>query len=390
MEKSKRNKLYFDPIGGIAGDMFSAAFINAGLIDLQTLQKTIALFDNNIQLIYDETQHSQIIGGKLRVLTPQGEETYASLHEHEDHPHHAEPHEHYPFQLIRERLLASDLPPPICQLALAIFTTLAQAEAKLHHTSLETLSFHEVGRDDAIADIIAAATCICCLPVDTEIYCGPLPLGQGEIKFSHGCFPLPAPATIEILKDIPVVAGKGQYEMTTPTGAPALPSEIQERIQKDEQVFSTHFLTLIGSFGDESAWQARQSSNGHQAIPLTEHTLKTVPMVARLFQQIGFQLGMLSNTEMNELHMQGISGVSGVFYVEEALQSPYIPAQDFVKKYAVKSVVGTGVLLPEGEVCAFIGFCRVPLSKKQATILAPLMSKFWRKAFSLSKLGVFK
>ncbi|MBY0545135.1 MAG: hypothetical protein K2Q14_06260, partial [Gammaproteobacteria bacterium] len=132
-----------------------------------------------------------------------------------------------------------------------------------------------------------------------------------------------------------------------------------------------------------------QTSNNHRAIPLTEHTLNTVPMVSRLFQQLGFKLGEQSENEMGELHMSGVSGISGVFYVENALDSPYIPAQDFVKKYGVKSVVGTGVLLPEGEIAAFIGFCRVPLTQIQATALAPIMSKFWRKAFVLTNYGIF-
>lgn len=204
-----RNKLYLDPMGGIAGDMFTAAFLDAGLIQLNVLQETIASFDSSIQLIHEKSMQSHISGSHFRVITRQGEEHYADVN-------HA--HEHYPFGLIKHRLLTSTLPKPVLKLALNIFTTLAMAEAKLHNKTLDEISFHEVGTDDAIADIIAAATCVCNLE-ETDIYCGPIPLGNGEITFSHGSFNLPAPATAEILKGIPVIAGKGHYEMTTPTGS---------------------------------------------------------------------------------------------------------------------------------------------------------------------------
>lgn len=224
-----RNKLYIDPIGGIAGDMFSAAFLDAGLIELSVLQAAVASVDDKIKLIHEKNMQSHIIGSKLRVITAQGEEASA-MHKHHNHDqfdhhqhYHIEDdesrHEHYPFSQIKERLLASSLAEPIRQLALSMFTTLATAEATLHNKSLDDIAFHEVGRDDAIADIIAAATCICTLDSNTDVYCGPIPLGHGEVQFSHGLFNIPAPATIEILKNFPVIAGKGHYEMTTPTGA---------------------------------------------------------------------------------------------------------------------------------------------------------------------------
>lgn len=171
----------------------------------------------------------------------------------------------------------------------------------------------------------------------------------------------------------------------------ALPMEIQQQIKKTNVTPDelSRFLTLIGTYGDEKPWQTRQTSQGHQAIPLTEETLRTVPMVSRLFQQIGFDLGAATDGDTHALHMSGVSGLSGIFYVENAEGSPYIPGQDFVKKYGVQSVVGTGVMLPQNEIAAFIGFARVPLTKAKATILAPIMSKFWRQAFPLLNYGIF-
>lgn len=172
----------------------------------------------------------------------------------------------------------------------------------------------------------------------------------------------------------------------------ALPLEIQEVIiskmgKMPDQ--DTRFLTLLGTYGDENTWQSRKTSKGHQAIPLTEETFRTVPMISRLFQQIGYNIGTDMQSDASSLHMTGVSGLSGIFYVENANNSPYIPAQDFVKKYNVASVIGTGVMLPENEVAAFIGFTRVPITKDNATIIAPIMSKFWRYAFPLLNYGVF-
>jgi hypothetical protein len=172
----------------------------------------------------------------------------------------------------------------------------------------------------------------------------------------------------------------------------ALPIEIQQLITNKTNTAPdgmSRFLTLLGTYGDETMWQSRQSSQGHQAIPLTKETLETIPMVSRLFQQIGFDLGTKTEDDAHALHMSGVSGLSGIFYVENAEGSPYIPGQDFVKKYGVQSVVGTGVMLPQNEIAAFIGFARVPLSKAKATMLAPIMSKFWRHAFPLLNYGIF-
>lgn len=172
----------------------------------------------------------------------------------------------------------------------------------------------------------------------------------------------------------------------------ALPDSVQALIsqQQDKKPDDfTRFLTLLGTYGDEKNWQTRISSQGHQAIPLTEETLRTIPMVSRLFQQLGVNLGEKKEGDATALHMSGVSGLSGIFYVENAEGSPYIPGQEFVKKYGVQSVVGTGVMLPENEMAAFIGFVRVPLTKVKATTLAPIMAKFWREAFPLLNYGIF-
>src|SRR5580698_6220110 len=103
-------------------------------------------------------------------------------------------------------------------LALAIFEALGVAEAKIHDTTIEKVHFHEVGAVDAMVDIVCAAVGIDSLGVD-EIVCSPLNVGGGTVKCAHGTLPVPAPATLELLKDAPLYSSGIQFELVTPTGA---------------------------------------------------------------------------------------------------------------------------------------------------------------------------
>jgi hypothetical protein len=102
--------------------------------------------------------------------------------------------------------------------ALAIFSALGRAEAKVHNNDIESVHFHEVGAVDAIVDIVGAAVGAEALGVD-EIVCSPLNVGGGTVQCTHGVFPVPAPATIELLKGAPVYSSGIQKELVTPTGA---------------------------------------------------------------------------------------------------------------------------------------------------------------------------
>ena len=103
-------------------------------------------------------------------------------------------------------------------LALAIFEALGVAEAKIHDTTIEKVHFHEVGAVDAMVDIVCAAVGIDSLGLD-EIVCSPLNVGGGTVKCAHGTLPVPAPATLELLKDAPLYSSGIQFELVTPTGA---------------------------------------------------------------------------------------------------------------------------------------------------------------------------
>ena len=104
------------------------------------------------------------------------------------------------------------------QTASAIFVSLGEAEAKVHNVSVEAVHFHEVGAADAIVDIVCAAVGAEALQVD-RILASPLNVGSGTVKCAHGVMPVPAPATLELLKGIPVYSGEVQKELVTPTGA---------------------------------------------------------------------------------------------------------------------------------------------------------------------------
>ena len=119
---------------------------------------------------------------------------------------------------IREIISKSGISETAKKTAIAIFEALGTAEAKIHATSIEKVHFHEVGAVDAMVDIVCAAVGAEALGVD-EIICSSLNVGGGSVQCAHGTFPVPAPATVELLKDSPVYSSGVQAELVTPTGA---------------------------------------------------------------------------------------------------------------------------------------------------------------------------
>ena len=190
---------YFDCISGIAGDMTLAALVDLGL-PLEDLQSAIdSLGLPSCRFVVSEVKRQGFRAVHLNV-------------EHE--PEHAHRHLHHIEAMIRQ----SDLTEHQQDLALRIFGKVAVAEAKVHGSTIEKVHFHEVGAVDSIADIVGAAVALDWLGVD-RIVCSPLPTGHGEIKIAHGRVSVPAPATAEILKGVPLRSSQVEGELTTPTGA---------------------------------------------------------------------------------------------------------------------------------------------------------------------------
>lgn len=113
---------------------------------------------------------------------------------------------------------SSTLPKEVKETINAIFTKLAEAEAKVHGTNIESIHFHEVGAIDAIIDIVGSVVGLRRLGIE-EVYSSPLHLGTGSVKCAHGLIPLPSPATLELVKGIPVYGRDIEAELVTPTGA---------------------------------------------------------------------------------------------------------------------------------------------------------------------------
>jgi uncharacterized protein (TIGR00299 family) protein len=191
---------YIDCLSGISGDMTLGALVDCG-VELAALQAGIdSLGFPNIRLTSEEVKRHGFRAIKVKV-------------QHE--PEHAHRHLHH----ITEKIEASSvLTPPQKDLAKRIFTCIGEAEAKVHGTTIRKVHFHEVGAVDSIADIVGCAVGLALLGVD-RIVCSPVPTGTGHIEIEHGRVSVPAPATAEILKGVPLAASIVPFELTTPTGA---------------------------------------------------------------------------------------------------------------------------------------------------------------------------
>uniref|UniRef100_UPI002FC739FE LarC family nickel insertion protein n=1 Tax=Halalkalibacter flavus TaxID=3090668 RepID=UPI002FC739FE len=142
--------------------------------------------------------------------------SHSHSHDHEhsyDHGHH-----HRSYKDIVKLIESAGFTPKVEETALKIFKKIGEAEGHIHNMPLETVHFHEVGAVDSIIDIVGAAILLDQLEVDT-IKSSPIPVGTGKIKIDHGVYPVPAPATLEMLKGVPIAQSDLKAELTTPTGA---------------------------------------------------------------------------------------------------------------------------------------------------------------------------
>ena len=240
---------YIDCFAGISGDMFLGALVDAGL-DPAILHQATAALNLNASLKIEKVDRSGISSTKVHVYegAKLAEETHVlpsnddssnhqqththqhlpkTQHQHKtghvhDHPHdHDHPHEHThgrSLTVIRDLINAATLPPAVKQIAIHAFELLGASEAKIHNVPIEEIHFHEVGAVDAIVDIVAASAGIHALAVD-KWFCSPLNVGGGMVDCAHGRFPVPAPATADLLRGLPTYSAHIEKELVTPTGA---------------------------------------------------------------------------------------------------------------------------------------------------------------------------
>ncbi|PAE41452.1 LarC family nickel insertion protein [Bacillus sp. 7884-1] len=152
---------------------------------------------------------------------------HAHIHDHDhahghthshDHDHDHHHHDHRSYKDIVRLIEEADFSQQVKDTALKIFKKIGEAEGHIHGVHLENVHFHEVGAVDSIIDIIGAAILIHQLEISV-IKSSPIPVGTGKIRIDHGIYPVPAPATLEILKGIPIEHSEVRFELTTPTGA---------------------------------------------------------------------------------------------------------------------------------------------------------------------------
>lgn len=145
------------------------------------------------------------------------------IHSHETHKsaHSTGKHHHRNLDDIRQIIENSKLSQSVKEKSIKIFTRLAEAEAKVHRTSIEEIHFHEVGAMDAIIDVVGGVVGMEALAIES-IYCSPLHVGSGTVRCAHGTIPVPAPATLELIREKPVYSTGVKGELLTPTGAAIL------------------------------------------------------------------------------------------------------------------------------------------------------------------------
>jgi hypothetical protein len=192
--------LYIDAFSGISGDMTAAALLSLGL-SLDHLKAQLALLPLHD---YSITVETRLVNG------------IAATKFNVDVVAHG--HGHRAYRDIRAMLETSLLDPAVKRLALSIFGKLAEAEGRVHDSDAEAVEFHEVGAVDSIVDIVAAAVGFTALDIEAA-YVSTLPLGSGIVPSQHGPLPVPAPATVELLRGFATRAGDGVGELVTPTGA---------------------------------------------------------------------------------------------------------------------------------------------------------------------------
>jgi pyridinium-3,5-bisthiocarboxylic acid mononucleotide nickel chelatase len=241
---------YLDCFAGISGDMFLGALLDAG-VNPQVLHDAIAALDLGASLKIEKVDRSGISSTKIFVFdgahsAEEGASRSEASHTHSQdehshdhahapnkpeeaphshgpgHHHHEEKAEHHhhgrSLSAIRNIIRSSSLAEVVKQTAIETFELLGASEAKIHNVDIEKIHFHEVGAVDAIVDIVAAAVGLHALAID-QWFCSPLNIGGGTVDCAHGRFPVPAPATADLLRGLPTYSADPQMELVTPTGA---------------------------------------------------------------------------------------------------------------------------------------------------------------------------
>lgn len=255
---------YLDCASGISGDMMLGALVDAG-VELATLNEAIdSLGLPGCRLVAEQVKKKGFRATQIKV---------------EYQPEHVHRHLHHIVGMIDGSRLSDRQK----DLARRVFTRLAEAEAKVHGTTIQKVHFHEVGAADSIADIVGSAVGWDLLGVD-RIVASPVPTGTGKIRIAHGECSVPAPATAELLTGVPLAESSVPFELTTPTGAAIL-------------------ATLVEQFGPVPAMKIQRIGYG-----AGQRELETQPNLLRLLVGEAVETEQAEQVWVLETNLDDISG----------------------------------------------------------------------------------
>jgi pyridinium-3,5-bisthiocarboxylic acid mononucleotide nickel chelatase len=197
---------YLDCFSGVSGDMFVGSLLDAGL-SAESIEEMIAgLKIDGFTISGAKEARNHIFGTRFSVVLDN--DVYQPSRHLKD---------------IQGILRSSNLPPQIIESSISVFERLAAAEAAIHHMNPDEVHFHEVGAVDSIIDVVASVAGIYLLGIE-KLFVSRIPIGSGMIESAHGIIPVPAPATLALLKGVPIYGSGQDVEMVTPTGAALLTS----------------------------------------------------------------------------------------------------------------------------------------------------------------------
>lgn len=229
---------WLDCSSGVSGDMLLAALVDAG-VSVTVMQAAVDAVSPEPVRFHTET----VSRGGLRATRVQVEVADSVTHR--------------TWADIRALVEHASLEPAVRDIAVTTFAALAGAEATVHGTNPEDVHFHEVGALDSIADVVGVAAGFAVLGLDV-VHASPIAVGAGTVRTEHGLLPVPAPAVVELLRDVPSHGGGVAAELTTPTGAALL-------------------AATVATFGDQPAMRVQR-----QAVGAGARDLETRPNVLRL------------------------------------------------------------------------------------------------------------
>jgi pyridinium-3,5-bisthiocarboxylic acid mononucleotide nickel chelatase len=310
--------LYFDCFSGIAGDMVLGALLDAGLPFEELKSALGSLAIGGYQVTAERVLRAGVSATKFRVIEhatreasqhSAGEASQHPAGEASQHPagaaQHHHPHRH--LKSIYELIDQSGLSTAGRTRAKELFQRLGEAEAAVHQTSIEKVHLHEVGALDSIIDIVGAVFALEWAGAD-RIVCSPLNVGGGTIQSAHGLFPVPAPATLRLLRDAPVYSGAVQKELVTPTGA----------------LIATSYASAFGPIPEMSV-EAIGYGAGERDEPGTPNVLRVI--IGRASDRPRGDRVVVIECEIDDMNPQIFGVVMDRLYAAGALEVFYVPVQ---------------------------------------------------------------